>query len=93
MTSLAAALTPSGAMQATLDGLRADPRTLHLALVQLVGADAPQDRIVVVVDQLEEVFTLCDDDAIHRRDQAVAGLSSCCIICVRSKASFRTRSS
>jgi WD40 repeat protein len=66
LTSLAAALTPSGAIQATLDGLRADTRTLHLALAQMVGADAPAERVVVVVDQLEEVFSLCHDDDERR---------------------------
>jgi WD40 repeat protein len=66
LTALAAALAPCGAMQATLDGLRADTRSLHLALAQMVGADAPQERVVVVVDQLEEVFTLCHDDNERR---------------------------
>ncbi len=62
LTALAATLTPDGAIGATLDGLGSDMRTLHLALVQMVGADAPEDRVAVVVDQLEEVFTLCRDD-------------------------------
>jgi WD40 repeat protein len=66
LTSLATALTPSGPVAATLDSLRADTRTLHLALVQTVGADAPEERVVLVVDQLEEVFTLCSDDEERR---------------------------
>ena len=62
LTALAAALAPDGGLADTLDGLRGDMRTLHLELVQMVGGDAPEDRVVVVVDQLEEVFTLCRDD-------------------------------
>lgn len=49
-------------MQATLDALRTDQRSLDLALA-LVSAGRPADaRIVLVVDQFEEVFTLCDDE-------------------------------
>jgi WD40 repeat protein len=49
-------------MQRTVDGLAADERTLDLA-VALVLADRPtNDRLVLVVDQLEEVFTLCPDE-------------------------------
>lgn len=51
-----------GAMTATLDELRADPRALHLAGV-LALADRPSSaRVMWVIDQFEEVFTLCRDD-------------------------------
>jgi hypothetical protein len=54
---------PQGGMIATLDQMRADPRALHLATV-LALADRPSSgRVVWVVDQFEEVFTLCHDDA------------------------------
>ncbi|MGH8904604.1 MAG: TIR domain-containing protein, partial [Egibacteraceae bacterium] len=57
---------PHEPMQRTLDrldSLRTDERTLDLA-VSLALADRPVDeRLVLVVDQLEEVFTLCADEA------------------------------
>jgi WD40 repeat protein len=50
-----------------VDDLRADPRRLRLATRQAL-LDAPDDaRIVIVVDQFEELFTLCRDDADRRR--------------------------
>jgi WD40 repeat protein len=69
LTSLAAAtagLAQDVSMQATLDGLGSDPRTLHLAVVQALGADAAEDRALFVVDQFEEVFTLCADEDERR---------------------------
>ncbi len=64
LESLAARLlrvSPGGAMQRTLDELRTDPRTLHLA-TSLALADAPREaRLLWVIDQFEEVFTLCRD--------------------------------
>jgi WD40 repeat protein len=52
-------------MQATLDGLLGDARTLHLATTLALG-DAPDRRLVWVIDQAEEVFTLCHDEAERR---------------------------
>ena len=49
-------------MQATLDGLLGDARTLHLATTLALGDD-PTRRLVWVIDQAEELFTLCHDDA------------------------------
>jgi WD40 repeat protein len=70
LTALAAQLTklcPGQAMQVTLDKLERDTRTLHLS-VELALADRPAgDRVLVVVDQLEEVFTLCRDERERRR--------------------------
>ena len=70
LTALAAqlaGLAPQRPMGATLDALADDPRTLHLA-VELALAEQPAaDRALVVVDQLEEVFTLCHDDAQRRQ--------------------------
>ena len=67
-----ALLGPGQAMQATLDGLAADRRTLRLAVSLALGADRPGSRVVIVVDQLEEVFTLCGDE--RERQQFFANL-------------------
>jgi len=48
-------------MQNTLDQMANDERTFHLA-VALALANKPAARIVWVVDQFEEVFTLCNDE-------------------------------
>jgi hypothetical protein len=48
-------------MQNTLDQMGNDERTFHLA-VALALANKPAVRIVWVVDQFEEVFTLCSDE-------------------------------
>jgi WD40 repeat protein len=65
LTVLAAQLSrlfPTQAMQQTLDQLQQDQRTLDLA-VSLAFADQPAgDCVVLVVDQFEEVFTLCRND-------------------------------
>ncbi|MGH2941499.1 MAG: TIR domain-containing protein, partial [Solirubrobacteraceae bacterium] len=70
LTALAAQLAklrPGQAMQATLAELAHDPRTLHLC-IELALADRPLgERVLIVVDQLEEVFTLCADEDERRR--------------------------
>jgi hypothetical protein len=48
-------------MQTTLDQMGKDERTLHLA-VAFALADKPAGQIVWVIDQFEEVFTLCSDE-------------------------------
>jgi WD40 repeat protein len=54
---------PLEARDATLGQLRADERGLHV-ITQVALASAGSDaRLVVLVDQFEEVFTLCRDDA------------------------------
>jgi energy-coupling factor transporter ATP-binding protein EcfA2 len=77
LTALAAQLTTlqaGQAMQATLDGLAEDPRSLHLSVeLALAERAADGERVVVFVDQLEEVFTLCRDDS--QRRQLFANLS------------------
>ncbi|MGH8933221.1 MAG: TIR domain-containing protein [Egibacteraceae bacterium] len=56
-------LFPGESMQRTLAGLRADEQSLDLA-VALALAERPADeRFVLVVDQFEELFTLCADEA------------------------------
>jgi WD40 repeat protein len=69
LTALAAQLaTVQGgqAMQATLDGLEQDPRSLHLSVELALAGRPAGERVVVVVDQLEEVFTLCREEAQRR---------------------------
>jgi hypothetical protein len=54
-------------MGSTLDQLTNDARTLHLATA-LALADRPAShRLVLVVDQAEEVFTLCRDEQERAR--------------------------
>jgi WD40 repeat protein len=61
-----AALLADGAagesMQRTLDALAADERTLDLAVALALSGRPTAEQFVVVVDQLEEVFTLCRDE-------------------------------
>jgi WD40 repeat protein len=65
-------LYPHEAMNKTLDQLAADERTLHLA-VSLGLAERPaSERVVWVIDQFEEIFTLCSDE--RERAQFLANL-------------------
>ncbi|HKQ51189.1 MAG TPA: TIR domain-containing protein, partial [Pyrinomonadaceae bacterium] len=65
-------LYPQQSMNRTLDELNEDERTLHLA-VQLATAERPAgERVVWVVDQFEEIFTLCNDE--KERAQFLANL-------------------
>ncbi len=64
--------------QRTLDQLRADEQNLDQAAA-LAFAERPADeRLMLVVDQFEEVFTLCDDEA--DRTAFVANLCSAATI-------------
>jgi CHASE3 domain sensor protein len=70
LTALAAQLAkllPGRAMQATLDALARDARTLHLSVELALADGRASERVVVVVDQLEEVFTLCSDETQRRQ--------------------------
>jgi WD40 repeat protein/energy-coupling factor transporter ATP-binding protein EcfA2 len=75
LTNLAANLLrlyPQDSMNKTLDQLSKDERTMDLA-VSLSLAEKPQtERVVWVVDQFEEVFTLCQDQ--KEREQFIANL-------------------
>jgi WD40 repeat protein len=55
-------LGAGGAMQQTLDALATDPRTLHLAGTLALAERPPGTRLLLVIDQFEEVFTLCRDE-------------------------------
>ena len=75
LTQLAAQLVSfSGqhGMHETLDRMADDPRTLHLATALFMTSRPAGARVVWVVDQFEEVFTLCRDEA--RRAQFIANL-------------------
>jgi WD40 repeat protein len=67
-----APLGPGSSMQATLKDLADDRRSLHLAVSLALGADSPGSRVLIVVDQLEEIFTLCSDE--REREQFFANL-------------------
>ncbi len=45
-----------------IDSLSTDQRTLHLLTRQVLSDAHTESRLVVLVDQFEEVFTLCEDD-------------------------------
>ncbi|MBI3240896.1 MAG: hypothetical protein HYZ49_01190 [Chloroflexi bacterium] len=65
LESLAASLTrDSESVTATttlIDDLTRDPRSLHLAVRKALSRN-PASRLLVVVDQFEELFTLCKDE-------------------------------
>jgi WD40 repeat protein/DNA-binding SARP family transcriptional activator len=70
LLSLAANLTrPAGSVQPLaklVDDLEAEPRTLHLAASRIAGRAESSSRVLLVIDQFEELFTLCRDEG-HRR--------------------------
>ncbi|NUT90526.1 MAG: helix-turn-helix domain-containing protein [Saccharothrix sp.] len=49
------------------DELRNDPRAFHLVARALLVDEAPDTDLLVVVDQFEELFTLCKDNAVRAR--------------------------
>jgi WD40 repeat protein len=65
-------LIPGSSGSQLLRDLEADEKTLHLTARQAL-LDAPDDRrLMLVVDQLEEAFTLCQD--VSAREQFFANL-------------------
>jgi hypothetical protein len=60
-------LFPQGAIQDTLDRLGSDERTLHLAVSQGLATEPEGRRVLWVIDQFEEVFTLCrsNSERVH----------------------------
>ncbi len=66
------ALLPDGSMQRTVEQLSSDPRTLHLAATLALADAPPAARVLLVVDQFEEVFTQCHDD--EQREALIANL-------------------
>lgn len=66
LTSMAANIArscPQSSAVKMLDELGADERALHLATSVSLTARPQSERVVWVVDQFEEVFTLCRDEA------------------------------
>ncbi len=63
--SLAASLAPEGAalgaVRKLADELRADPAALDLAARRILAKNRSAKRLLLVVDQFEEVFSLCQD--------------------------------
>lgn len=70
LTQLAANLVrfnPQSSATRTLDELSADERALHLACSVALAERPESERVVWVVDQFEEIFTLCRDEAERAR--------------------------
>ncbi|HWT00508.1 MAG TPA: TIR domain-containing protein [Pyrinomonadaceae bacterium] len=70
LTQLAANLQrlyPQAAAGKTLDELSNDERALHLQAATALADRPSAERVVWVVDQFEEVFTLCRDEAERRQ--------------------------
>jgi WD40 repeat protein/DNA-binding SARP family transcriptional activator len=69
LEALALAFTGKGGSVAAtadlLDSLARDPRSLHLAVAR-VARQSGASHLLLVVDQLEELFTLCRDEAERR---------------------------
>lgn len=59
-------LFPTGAIHDTVDHMGSDERTLHLAVGQGMLRSPEEERVFWVVDQFEEVFTLCRDGDARR---------------------------
>ena len=51
---------------ALVNDLAADSQTLHLAAARLTRWDETGQRLLLVVDQFEEIFSLCRDEAARR---------------------------
>ncbi|MBI1761546.1 MAG: hypothetical protein HYR56_08945 [Acidobacteria bacterium] len=59
-------------MDQTLDRMLADERTLHLDVTLAMTGRKSDECAVLVVDQFEEIFTLCRDE--RERTQFLANL-------------------
>ncbi len=96
LTTLAANLVElrtDASMQRTLDEVANDPRTLHLAAALAVANKAAGLRLLLVVDQFEEVFSACKDR--DERDRFVSNLvfaasipDGPCIVVITLRADF-----
>ena len=75
LTALAAQITrlfADAPMQSTLDRLAEDARSLDLAASIAFDGRPATDRAVLIVDQFEELFTLCGDE--HERNKFLDNL-------------------
>jgi WD40 repeat protein len=67
LVALDAESKPSAvAVQGLMAGLRAEENTLHLTTRLALRDTSESRRIVLLIDQFEEVFTLCDDDRTRK---------------------------
>ena len=62
LSALLLHLNSTKGMTATVDALSKDPRTLHLASTLLLSEHPSATRMVLVIDQFEEIFTLCSSE-------------------------------
>ena len=58
---------PVRTLRTLVDNLAADERGLHLAVRLALSKGLPKSRLMLVVDQFEEVFTLCYNDLERRQ--------------------------
>lgn len=70
LESLAVTLTRESesvtAVTTLIDDMRRDPRSLHLYVRKLLGDLPNRPTLLLVIDQFEELFTLCKDEAEKR---------------------------
>jgi WD40 repeat protein len=67
-----ARLFPHDSTARLVDQMREDERTLDLALSVAMADRPPEERVVAVVDQFEEIFTICSDQ--HERHAFLSNL-------------------
>lgn len=65
-------LNPGRSMAELVDALAGDPRTIHLETTAILAQRPGATRFVWVIDQAEELFTLCHDE--EQRRAAIANL-------------------
>ncbi len=56
----------TGGLRALIGDLRSEARTLHLAVREALASAPPERRLVVLIDQFEELFTLCRDEGLRQ---------------------------
>jgi formylglycine-generating enzyme required for sulfatase activity len=59
-------LSDPSRLQEFIRNVRSDERTLHVTVRLVLRNKAPDCRVLVLVDQFEEVFTLCHDEASRK---------------------------
>jgi hypothetical protein len=79
-----------------VDRFAQDERSLHLSVEMALADRSPGERVVIVVDQLEEVFTLCRDETERRRLfstllHATSALGGRTVVIVTMRADFYGR--
>lgn len=89
-------LAPDRPMGRTLDELRDSPRTLDLAATLLLDGRPPATRLLLVIDQFEEVFTLChsEEDRVQFLDNILHAATvpdGRCVVVLTLRADFYPR--